>query len=66
MVKRSTSKEPEVTVRVTSAMRAALEKMAKDTLRSVPNLICKILADHLCNREYLARDQLGDEWRTRV
>jgi transcriptional regulator with XRE-family HTH domain len=42
-----------ISVRVSPAMGDALELMAKQRLRSVPNLVAKILADHLRNRGYL-------------
>lgn len=57
MVKRSTSAEPQVTVKLTPALRRALERMAADTVRSVPNLARKILADHLRNGGYLSEDE---------
>jgi hypothetical protein len=50
---------------VPAIMRDALDRMAREQMRSTANLIRKILADHLCNHGLLTRDELwgNADWR---
>jgi hypothetical protein len=57
-------KSPSLGVRVQPDTKAALEKAAKDDLRSVSSLIEKILVEWLRDKSYLANgDQPGVKLR---
>jgi hypothetical protein len=46
---------PDVRLAISEEMRAALVKLAAEELRTVPNLVRKILAEHLSERGLLDR-----------
>jgi hypothetical protein len=51
------AKTPSLGVRVQPQTKAALEKAAKDDLRSISSLIEKILVEWLRERGYLPKDE---------
>ena len=49
----------DVNVRMPLVMRDALNRVAAKQMRSVSNLACKILADHLVNHKILSREEIA-------
>jgi len=62
MKRRAPSAGFDLHLRLSPAVSKALLKMATDDMRSVPNLVRKVLADHLCNHKYLTREEIMTEY----